>query len=203
MYEIENIRENYRNFYDEKIIDIAKHESKGLRPEVLEILKEEIIKRNLDLKLINWVVAESRPITDYEKETLKYKIQGLSCPNCQKQKKYLRGFEINTVVSTLIFCSETTEEKILCEDCGNKEKLKSIVLTLLLGWWSRRGIFMTPITLTKDIINLFYLKRISDRIFDEFIETNIGRIRLRGETENALTSLVKNYNKKTTKNTTA
>ncbi len=203
MYEIENIRENYKKFYDEKIIDIAQHESKGLRPEVLGILKEEIIKRNLDRTLITWVDAESKPITEYEKETLKYELERLLCPNCLRQEINLRGYEINTTISFLISCSETTEKKILCVKCGNKEKLKSIVSTLLLGWWSRRGILMTPITLTKDIINVFYLKRISDRIFDEFIETNIGHIRLRGETANTLISLVENYNKKTTKNTTA
>ena len=48
MYSIEEIRENYKEFSDSKIENIARNESKGLRKEVLGILKDEIEKRNLD-----------------------------------------------------------------------------------------------------------------------------------------------------------
>lgn len=84
----------------------------------------------------------------------------------------------------------------LCSQCGKKKKTTSIVKTLFLGLWSRRGIILTPYTLIKDLINLFFADKISNRIFEEFIEANIGRIRLRGMTENALSSLINNYNKK-------
>lgn len=196
MYESEDIRENYKKFHDEKIIEIARNESKGLRPEVLGILKEEIIKRNLDSTLINWIDAESKPITEEEKEALKYILERLPCPSCYRQAINLRGYEINTTVSCIFSCSETTEKKFLCTKCGNREKIKSIVSTFFLGWWSQRGILMTPINVTIDLINLFYSNKISNRIFDEFIEINIGRIRLRGATEKALKSLVTNYNNK-------
>ena len=196
MYNIEEIRENYKNFYDEKIIQIARYESKGLRPEVLEILKNEIITRNLDLTLITWIEAESKQITDYEKEEIVRLIRALPCPTCKSTKEGLRGYEINTVISILINCIDTTETIFLCSHCGKKKKTTSIVKTLFLGLWSRRGIILTPYTLIKDFINLFFTDKISNRIFEEFIEANIGRIRLRGMTENALSSLINNYNKK-------
>lgn len=197
MYNIEEIRENYKNFYDEKIIKIARNESKGLRPDVLEVLKNEIIKRKLDLTLITWVEAESKQITDIEKEEIVKTIKNLPCPNCHSTKQELRGYEINTVVSIIIDCIDTTETRFLCSQCGKKKKVTSIIKTLFLGLWSRRGIIITPFTLLKDIINLFLANKISNRIFDEFIEENIGRIRLRGKTDKALTSLVNNFNKKT------
>lgn len=197
MYDIEDIRENYKNFYDEKIIQIAQNESKGLRPEVLEILKDEIIKRNLDRTLIIWVETESKPITDYEKETLKNIIENLPCPTCQGTERILRGYEINTVVSILISSIDTSETKFLCKECGNKKKTISILKTLFLCLWSRRGILLTPITLIKDLFNLFFAKKISNRIFDEFIETNIGLIRLRGKTKEVLNNLIINHNNKT------
>lgn len=196
MYDIEEIRTNYKNFSDEKIIHIAQYESKGLRPEVLEILKNEIIIRNLDLTLITWVEAESEQITDYEKEEIVRIIKYLPCPTCKSTKDGLKGYEINTVISLLISCFDTTETKFLCSKCGKKEKTVSIIKTLFLGLWSRKGIILTPYTLFKDFVNLFFTERISNRIFDEFIETNIGRIILRGMTENALSCLINNYNKK-------
>lgn len=196
MYDIEEIRANYKNFFDDKIIQIAQHESKGLRPEVLEILKNEIIIRNLDLTLITWIKAETEELTDYEKEEIVRIIKYLPCPTCNSTKLGLRGYEINTVISIIITCFETTETKFLCSHCGKKKKTISIIKTLFLGLWSRRGVVLTPYILIKEIINLFFAERISNRIFDEFIEKNNGRIRLRGITEKALSSLIDNYNKK-------
>ena len=58
MYSIDEIRKNYKEFSDSKIENIAKNESKGLRKDILGILKGEIEKRNLDKNLISGVEAE-------------------------------------------------------------------------------------------------------------------------------------------------
>ncbi len=46
----EQIRENYRKFPDEDIIRIAENDAAELNPIVLNILKEEIIRREVALK---------------------------------------------------------------------------------------------------------------------------------------------------------
>ena len=95
MYSIEEIKENYRNFSDSKIENIAKNEAKGLRKEVRSILKEELEKRNLDKILISWTEVETDRYTGVERESLINKIQNLSCPRCSKKVDRLYGFEIN------------------------------------------------------------------------------------------------------------
>ena len=47
MYSVKEIRENYKGFSDSEIENIARNESKGLRKEVLGILKQEIEKHLL------------------------------------------------------------------------------------------------------------------------------------------------------------
>ena len=190
MYSIEEIRENYKGFSDSKIENIAKNESKGLRKEILQILKEEIEIRGLDKNLITWVEAETNTLTDFERKTLIRKIENLKCPNCEQKRSKLTGQEFNTIVSIIIWCDATTKNKILCYYCGRNEKLKSMLITLFAGWWSRSGILNTPYTLIKDTINLFFKKKINDRIIAEFIDQNNGMFRLHGTDEENLFNLI-------------
>lgn len=196
MIDIEDIRKNYQNFLDEKIIDLARNSSKGLRKEVIPILKEEIIRRNLDISLLNWIEAESAELTKSEFESIKKNIICLKCPNCLNQNGYLFGFKSNKIISYVIDYDKITYYRIFCKKCGNKLILKSLLTTFGLGWWSIRGLFMTPITLATDIINLLFCRRLSEQIIDAFIRDNIGRIRTREVTDKSLTSLIKNFNKR-------
>ncbi|UAB82326.1 hypothetical protein INR76_06080 [Marixanthomonas sp. SCSIO 43207] len=194
MYSVEEIRENYKGFSDSKIENIARNESKGLRKEVLGILKEEIEKRNLDERLITWVDAETNTLTDFEKQSLIRNIENLKCPNCGLKETKLIGQEFNTIVSIILLCNETTENRILCSNCGRNKKIKSFVINLLAGWWSRRGFLLTPYTLIKDTINLFFKKKINDRIIAEFIEQNNGMFRLHGTDDETLFGLISWHN---------
>lgn len=194
MYSIEEIRENYKGFSDSEIENIARNESKGLRKEVLGILKGEIEKRNLDERLITWVDAETNTLTDFEKQTLIRKIENLKCPNCKLKESKLTGQEFNTIVSVILFCNETTENRILCSNCGRNKKIKSFLINVLAGWWSRRGFLLTPYTLIKDTINLFFKKKINDRIIAKFIEQNNGMFRLHGTDDETLFGLISWHN---------
>ena len=62
--------------------------------------------------------------------------------------------------------------------------------TFFIGWWSGRGILLTPYTLIKDTFNIFFQKKINDRIIAEFIERNNGMFRLHGTDEENLFNLV-------------
>jgi len=194
MYSVEEIRKNYEEFSDSKIENIARNESKGLRKEILGILKEEIEKRNLDERLITWVDAETNTLTDFEKQSLIKKIENLNCPNCGQKRSKLSGQEFNTIISLIIWCNNVTENRILCDNCGRNKKIKSFLITSFAGWWSKRGIILTPYTLIKDIINIFYKKKINDRIIKEFIEQNNGMFRLHGTDNENLFNLISWHN---------
>ncbi len=196
MYSVEEIRENYKEFSDSKIENIAKNESKGLRKDVLGILKEEIEKRNLDTNLISWVETESNSFEGFERESLIQKIQNLNCPKCSEKKDRLYGFEINRIISFLLFANDTRKEKILCMSCGKKEKFYAIIITFFAGWWSRRGIFLTPITVVKDSINFLFINKISDRIINRLVNENTGEFRRKGTENRILNQIIKRRNNK-------
>ena len=196
MYSVEEIRENYKDFSDSKIENIAKNESKGLRKEVLGILKDEIEKRNLDKNLINWIETETKTFDGIERESLINKIQNLNCPKCSKKKDRLYGFEINQIVSVLLYTHDTRNEKILCMSCGKKAKLNAILITLFAGWWSRRGFFLTPINVIRDSFNFLFIEKISDRIINRLINENTGHFRRIGIENGTLNRLIKTRNEK-------
>ena len=196
MYSVEEIRENYKGFSDSKIENIAKNESKSLRKEVLAILKDEIEKRNLDKNLISWVETETKTYDGIERDSLIKKIQNLNCPKCAEKKDRLYGFEINQVVSVLLFANDTRNEKILCLSCGKKAKLKAILITFFAGWWSRRGIFLTPCIVIKDSFNFLFINKISDKIINRLIDENTGHFRRKGTENGTLNRLIKRRNEK-------
>ncbi|MCB0453417.1 MAG: hypothetical protein KDC94_11155 [Aequorivita sp.] len=196
MYSIDEIRENYKEFSDSKIENIAKKESKGLRKEVLGILKDEIEKRKLDKNLISWVETETKTYSGIERDLLIKKIQNLNCPKCSEKKDRLYGFEINQVVSVLLFANDTRNEKILCLSCGKKAKWKAILITFFAGWWSRRGIFLTPWIVIKDTFNFLFINKISDKIINRLIDENTGHFRRKGTENGTLNRLIKRRNEK-------
>ena len=196
MYSVEEIRENYKEFSDSKIENIAKKESKGLRKEVLGILKDEIEKRKLDKNLISWVETETKTYSGIERDLLIKKIQNLNCPKCSEKKDRLYGFEINQVVSVLLFANDTRNEKILCLSCGKKAKWKAILITFFAGWWSRRGIFLTPWIVIKDTFNFLFINKISDKIINRLIDENTGHFRRKGTENGTLNQLIKRRNEK-------
>lgn len=70
----------------------------------------------------------------------------------------------------------------------------SYLITGFTGWWSKRGILLTPYTLIKDTINIFFKKKIDDRIIVEFIEQNNGMFRLHGTDDESLFNLISWHN---------
>lgn len=194
MYSLDEIKENYRGFSDSKVENIAKNESKGLKKEVLRILKDEIIRRNLNPNLINWVNTEAKSYEGLERQTLLNNIQSQNCTKCNSKTK-LFGFETNTVKSFLIGSSIIKKEFILCRDCGKKKKLNTIGITFLAGWWSGKGFLSTPYYILTDIFNFLFINKISNRILNNFIDRYTGTFRRYGTNSSTITRLINLKNK--------
>tara|TARA_R110002049_G_scaffold154542_1_gene319111 strand:+ start:1067 stop:1675 length:609 start_codon:yes stop_codon:yes gene_type:complete len=190
MYSIEEIRDNYKHFPDAKIENIARNESKGLRREVLNVLKDEITRRQLNLSLISWVDTETKSFEGLERKNLIQKIQYQQCPKCLEKNK-LSGFETNTVKSFLIGVSTSRDEQILCESCGKTAKLNAIFITFLAGWWSAKGFLITPFTIVKDLLNFLFIDKISDRILNTFVNDLTGSFRRHGTDDRVIFRFLK------------
>jgi len=194
MFTTEEIRNNYKTLSDSKIEKIALYESKKLKKEFIDVLRGEIKERNLSPNLLSWVDAETDTFKPNEIESLKRNISVLMCPKCSMKTNKLYGFELNKIMSFLIFTKETNQNMILCKSCGYKEKVNWLFTTFLFGWWSLNGILTTLNIIVRDSINFMYLNKISNRVLDKIIKENTGHLRINGTDDVSLLNFLKEYN---------
>lgn len=194
MITIETIQENYRNYTDSKLFEIARN-PKGMRKDVIPILKNELVKRQLNPQLIKWINYETNVFEGTERELLKYKITSSYCTKCNLNMN-LKGYHFNTKISCLVEIKNDSLDKIICQECAKKERIKSMTTTLFLGWWSKSGILSTPFVLIDDFVKLFSIEKQSELILDEFIDNNTGYLRILFERKSDLYSLLTTFNNK-------
>lgn len=83
----EELTEIYKDFNDQKIVNLAMNESKSLREDVIPILEYEIKRRNLDNKLLDWISLERNFFKGTELQDLKSVIRNSECSECGKKIK--------------------------------------------------------------------------------------------------------------------
>ncbi len=191
-----NIEENYKSFEDYKIIRIAQYEADKLTPEAVEILRNEIKIRKLNPELLTAIDTQIEGTTlDDFFEYGKFLIN-LPCPICGKCDKEIDITRKGRVVSMIVFSGY---DKILvcgCKDCLKKEITKTMILSLLIGWW---GFPWGPINTIKSLI--YNIKKIKEtknneqsEDFLKFVNYNLGYISSNLENEDKLLELLENIN---------
>ena len=134
--ELKDIRENYRNFEDYQIEQIATEEVNSLRPGVIEILKEEIHRRKLSENLIKGIDAQTREITEKELNEYCTLVRNHTCPKCSSKTQKLNATVVGEVASILVITNYEKRAKIACPDCLDEFNNKGIKKSALLGWWA-------------------------------------------------------------------
>ncbi len=180
MYDTE-LAAYYDSLYDEKIVQLAK-EPKGLSDDAIQILKNQIRKRNLDNDLIQLIDLELAPISENERFRILDLIENSACPRCRKKESRLQGYKYH---------STTCEHQIICKKCAKEIFRHSMISNLTTGWWYRNGISRMLFALISDLVNQFFKTKISNKIMDDFIDNNIGRIR----NHEKIIHLLSEYNK--------
>ncbi|GAB3667988.1 hypothetical protein GCM10028791_43500 [Echinicola sediminis] len=87
--DLNDIRKNYEKFDDWKIEEIASEKAGSLRLEVLDILKSEIKKRNLNPNLIDSVDSQTKELTESEFNEYCDILRNHTCPNVSLKAKRL------------------------------------------------------------------------------------------------------------------
>lgn len=174
--DLNDIRENYKNFEDFKIEKIALEEAGKLRPEVLEILKEEIKKRNLNLNLIDSVNSQTKELTELEFNEYCDILRNLPCPICKSNTQKINATLVGHVVSMLIITNYEKSLKVACSSCLDEMHSKANTKSVLLGWW---GFPWGPIQTIRSFIFNSSMKKNNrtvkpNDIFASFIVNNIG-----------------------------
>lgn len=173
----EELTEAYKNFKDQKILHLAKNDSKSLREEAVAILENEIIKRKLDKKLLDWIKLERNFFNGAELLNLKQIIKNSECNDCGKKFNDIQGFHIRSI-SALEFSRNS--KLILCNNCGKKMRKKAYLESATLGFLSLYGIFRVPFYFITELIASFSRNIMSNKIIEEFIFQNTGLIRKHG-----------------------
>lgn len=144
-FDLKDIADYYSKKTDSEIIYIATENAKGLRPGVLEIIENEIKKRNLNPNILEGAKAQNREYKLAEITELSQKIRSLPCPICGNKTAKLNGTVMHTVKSFILFSSFRKEPVIACPDCLDKKNQESIISTAVFGWWGfPSGFLKTP-----------------------------------------------------------
>ncbi|AUC16521.1 hypothetical protein BTO06_15785 [Tenacibaculum sp. SZ-18] len=181
---LEDIRENYKKFDDWKIEKLATEEADSLRPEVVDILKSEIKKRNLNHSLINSVDSLTKKITDKDLNQYYEILKNHPCPKCKSKKQKINATFVGQVISIFVITNYDKSIRIACSDCLDIMHKKANIKSLLLGWW---GIPWGPINTIRSLIFNFNMKKYNrtesqNEILVDFIIDNVG-IMERAKTE--------------------
>jgi hypothetical protein len=151
-YDLNDIAKYYSKKTDSEIIYIATENGQGLLPGVLEIIENEIKKRNLNPNILEGAKAQNKEYTLTEIDELSQRLRSLPCPLCGNKKVKLNGTIMHTVKSFIFFSSFRKEPIIACPDCLDKKNQESITSTAILGWWGFPwGILKTPIYIFNNI----------------------------------------------------
>jgi len=151
-FDLKLIEENYARMSDAELERIATTDSHGLRPEVYQIIENEIKKRNLSPNLASGVKAQNKEYTIEELETYSKLLRELSCPVCGNHREQLNGTVSHTVKSFVFVTSYRTKITIACESCLDKKNNDAIRSTALLGWWGIPwGILKTPVYIYRNV----------------------------------------------------
>jgi hypothetical protein len=187
----------YKGFDDEKIERLALYEVEDLSNTAVDLLKKEIVCRNLNPRLIEVIDAQLKGISVDEFFEYSKLLLNLPCPVCGKRGGNLDITRKGQVVSVVFF---TGYDQVLicgCKDCLRKMIKRSLTVSLIFGWW---GFPLGPIRTIQSII--FNIKRLKEtrtemqsEDFLKFAYANKGYIMAYVDSESDLLGLISEINK--------
>lgn len=194
--DLDHIRRAYQGYQDEKIIKIAKAESRGLRNEVVPILIAEIEARQLNSNLKDYVFANRRRLSKLEKEVLIGKVKGSTCSLCKKNRD-LAGYRIVSITGLIVDTISIEQNLIVCEACGIERYRRASRHTMMLGWWSLLGIIQTSGEVLDKTKRFIRGREVSqDQIIGDFLNEYLVPITLSNDDAKVIDGLVGKYNQR-------
>ncbi len=80
-------------------------------------------------------------------------LQGL-CPQCQGAGP-VEVFTAYRIWSALLMTSWRNEPHVCCRSCGTRHQLRSLLISVFLGWWGIPwGVILTPVQIVRNILGL-------------------------------------------------
>lgn len=97
------------------------------------------------------LAQESTLIPEAVVQRRAYLIRHGGCPHCQSSS-LVDAYTSYQITSFFVVTTTKTLLHISCQECGRKEQMKSLLMSMLLGWWGVPvGFFLTPLYVIKNI----------------------------------------------------
>ena len=80
------------------------------------------------------------------------RVRAGDCPNCRKPSGVVESRMVYWVVGLINVTWWHDESFLSCRACHRRRLVSRSIRTLLFGWWSVRGIFMTPVRLVRNVM---------------------------------------------------
>jgi hypothetical protein len=157
--DIEVVRKTYEKKTDTELIRVVTQNSAGLTPEAIEVVKEELKRRNIDPGVARSVDAQNRQYTLEEIDAYCALIRQLPCPLTGSTDEKLNATLVAEVLSFIIFTNYSKKLLIASPDALDKANTKALIKTAILGWWG----FPWDIIRTVQAINLNVKNKRSNR----------------------------------------
>ncbi len=152
--DISLVRENYRKMSDQELIQIATQKASGLTSEALQVVKEEISKRNINQNIFKEIDAQRKSYTIEDIDAYCKIIQQLPCPVTRSTSENLNATIAVEARSFLVLTQY--RKKLVIASPGVLDKANNAALgnSLLMGWWGLPwGIIRTIQAITINLKN--------------------------------------------------
>ncbi|HNI44035.1 MAG: hypothetical protein JNM36_03875 [Chitinophagales bacterium] len=189
---IENLRKNYQRYSDDEIVRIATKEAHLLSPEAVEVLQEEIAKRQLSPDLLKGIAVQLKNVSEQELWDYCELLRSLPCPVCNANTNQLNA-TITATVTSFVITYYKKELLIACPTCLDKANKTALIKTLLLGWWGFPWGIIRTIQAVMLNSNMSRIAQHSqpNMLLKEFVLQQIGTIESNKDKPERLQSLIK------------
>jgi hypothetical protein len=73
------------------------------------------------------------------------------CPRCAKPHQKPDMYKSHFITSMVVLVTTSIESAFTCKSCANRNNLRAILFCVTLGWWSLKGLVLTPFHVISNI----------------------------------------------------
>ena len=191
----ENLKERYAQMSDGQLLKIAHYEVADLTPTALEVLHEEIDRRELTKGIEKGISAQLNGVSEKELTEFENLIKFSPCPECGKNEVSLMGETVTEIVSVIFFTNRKENFIIACPDCLKKSSKSTFWRTIFLGWWAIPvGLVRTGQVVIRQFQSKEKLKELSRKGIRDFAKANSGFLKANEDKPEAILDLLKKNN---------
>jgi len=90
-------------------------------------------------------------VTDAQALEHARKLKAAPCKKCALPRQNPDIHKSYYIASMVFVVTTSTESKFTCKSCADRDSLWAVLYCMTLGWWSIKGIFMTPFQIAANI----------------------------------------------------